>query len=45
MASEQVLEIVVRRHVLTGEQAQGSAGLMRFLQPDLDAALAHDPQT
>jgi hypothetical protein len=84
MASEQVLEIAVRRHVLTGEQpfpavldgifsgisqpdigllfsklaastsyeefaalvqqAQGSAGLMRFMQLDLDAALAHDPQ-
>lgn len=25
-------------------QAQGSSGLMRFLQLDLDAALAHDPQ-
>jgi hypothetical protein len=84
MTSEQVLEIVVRRHVLTSEQpfaavldgifsgisqpdigqlfsklaastsyeefaslvqqAQGSAGLMRFLQLDLDAALALDPQ-
>jgi uncharacterized protein (DUF302 family) len=26
------------------QQAQGSAGLMRFLQLDLDTALAHDPQ-
>ena len=84
MASEQVLDVVVRRHVfdsdlpfqavldgifggitrpdigaLFGElaastsyeqfsslvrQAQGSAGLMLFLQLDLDAALALDPQ-
>jgi hypothetical protein len=26
------------------QQAQGSAGLMRFLQLDLDTAFAHDPQ-
>jgi hypothetical protein len=84
MASEQVLDVVVRRHMLTSErpfadvldgifggisqpdigalfaqlaasasyaefsslvrQAQGSAGLMRFLQLDLDNALALDPQ-
>jgi uncharacterized protein (DUF302 family) len=84
MASEQVLEIVVRRHIFTSnqpfsavldgifsgisqpdigqlfsklaastsyeeftslvQQAQGSAGLMRFLDLDLDAALALDPQ-
>ena len=84
MASEQVLDVAVRRHVLTSErpfadvmdgifagisrpdigalfaklaastsyeelsslvqQEQGSAGLMRFLQLDLDTALAHDPQ-
>ena len=84
MASEQVLDIAVRRHVLTSErpfqavldgiyagisqpdigalfaklaasasyeefsalvrQAQGSAGLMRFLHLDLDTALALDPQ-
>jgi uncharacterized protein (DUF302 family) len=84
MASERVLEVVVRRHVFTSNQpfsavldgifsgisqpdigqlfsklanstsyeqfsslvrqAQGSAGLMRFLQLDLDAALALDPQ-
>jgi hypothetical protein len=84
MASEQVLEVVVRRHVLDSErsfssvlagifggisrpdigllfskleastsyeqfsslveQAQGSAGLMRFLQLDLDNALTLDPQ-
>ena len=84
MASERVLEVVVRRHVFTSErpfpavldgifsgisqpdigqlfsklaasssyeqfcslvqQAQGSAGLMRFLQLDLDNALALDPQ-
>jgi uncharacterized protein (DUF302 family) len=84
MASEEVLEIAVRRHVLTSEQpfpavldgifsgisqpdigalfsklaastsyqeftslvqqAQGSAGLMRFMQLDLDVALARDPQ-
>jgi uncharacterized protein (DUF302 family) len=84
MASEQVLEVVVRRHVFTSErpfpavldgifggisqpdigqlfgqlaastsyeefsslvqQAQGSAGLMRFLQLDLDQALTLDPQ-
>ena len=84
MASEQVLDVMLRRHVLTSErpfaavldgifsgisqpdigalfaklavaasyeefsslvrQAQGSAGLMRFLQLDLDNALALDPQ-
>ena len=84
MASEQVLEVLVRRHVFDSDrpfssvldgifggisrpdieslfsqlaastsydqfsslvqQAQGSAGLMRFLQLDLDAALALDPQ-
>jgi hypothetical protein len=84
MASEQVLDVVMRRHIFTSErpiqmvldsvfggisqpditalfgklaastsygefsalvwQAQGSAGLMRFLQLDLDTALAHDPQ-
>ena len=84
MASEQVLDIPVRRHTLTSEQpfqdvldgiyagisqpdigtlfaklaastsyeefsalvrrAQGSAGLLRFLQLDLDTALALDPQ-
>jgi hypothetical protein len=84
MASEQVLDVVVRRHVLDSDrpfqaildgifvgitrpdigpllgklaastsyeqfgslvrQAQGSAGLMLFLQLDLDAALALDPQ-
>jgi uncharacterized protein (DUF302 family) len=84
MASERVLDIVMRRHVFdTGrpfssvldgifsgisqpditqlfsklaesktyqefsslvEQAQGSAGLMRFLQLDLDGALTLDPQ-
>ena len=84
MASERVVDIVVRRHVLTSErpfqvvldgiyggisqpdiaalfaklaastsyeefselvrQAQGSAGLIRFLQLDLDTALALDPQ-
>jgi uncharacterized protein YidB (DUF937 family) len=84
MASEQVLDVVVHRHVFTSErpfsdvldgifdgisqpdtgalfaklaastsyeefsslvqQAQGSAGLMRFLQLDLDNALALDPQ-
>jgi hypothetical protein len=84
VASEQVLDIAVRRHVLTSErpfhvvldgifggisqpdigalfaklvvstsykefsalviQAQGSAGLMRFLQLDLDTVLALDPQ-
>jgi uncharacterized protein (DUF302 family) len=84
MASEQLLDVAVRRHIFTSErpfadvldgifagisqpdigalfaklaastsyeelrslvqQAQGSAGLMRFLQLDLDTALAHDPQ-
>ena len=84
MASEQVLEIAVRRHVFTSSQpfpavldgifdgisqpdigqlfsrlaastsyeefaslvqhAQGSVGLMRFLQLDLDQALTLDPQ-
>jgi uncharacterized protein (DUF302 family) len=84
MASEQVREVVLRRHVFTSElpfpavldgifggisqpdigqlfgqlaastsyeefsslvqQAQGSAGLMRFLQLDLDQALTLDPQ-
>jgi hypothetical protein len=84
MASEQVLDVVVHRHILTSErpfqtvldgiyggisqpdigalfaklaastsyeelsslvqQAQGSAGLIRFLQLDLDTALALDPQ-
>jgi hypothetical protein len=84
VASEQVLDISVRRHVLTSErpfqavldgiyegisqpdigalfarlavissyqelsalvgQAQGSAGLMRFLHLDLDTVLALDPQ-
>src|ERR1700683_4076247 len=84
MASEQVLEVLVRRHVFDSDrpfssvldgifggisrpdieslfsqlaastsydqfsslvqQAQGSAGLMRFLQLDLDAALTLDPQ-
>jgi hypothetical protein len=84
MASEQVLEVVVRRHVLSSErpfasvldgifrgisqpdigvlfsklaastsyeqasslvqQAQGSVGLMRFLQLDLDSVLTLDPQ-
>jgi hypothetical protein len=84
MASEQVLEVLMRRHVFDSErpfgsvldgifggisqpgieqlfrklaastsyeqfsslvqQAQGSAGLMRFLQLDLDQALTLDPQ-
>jgi len=84
MASEQVLDVVVRRHVFDSDrpfqavldgifggisqpdigllfskleastsyeefsslvaQAQGSAGLMRFLQLDLDHALTLDPQ-
>jgi hypothetical protein len=72
MASEQVLEVSVRRHVFVSEwpfadvlngvysgisqpdigqqfsaltqQAQGSVGLMRFLQLDLDSALTIDPQ-
>jgi hypothetical protein len=84
MASEQVLDVAVRRHIVNSErpfaavldgifggvsqpdiaalfgklavsasyeefsslvrQAQGSAGLMRFLQLDLDAALTLDPQ-
>ena len=84
MASEHVLEVLVRRHVLDSErpfaavldgiyqgisrpdigalfgqlaasgsfeefsklvgQAQGSAGLMRFLDLDLDNALTRDPQ-
>jgi pimeloyl-ACP methyl ester carboxylesterase len=84
MASKQVLDVVVRRYILTTErpfpavldgifggisqpdiealfaklgastsyeefsslvqQAQGSAGLMRFLRLDLDTALALDPQ-
>ena len=84
MASEQVLEVVVRRHVFDSErpfssvldgvfggisqpdigllfsqlgkstsydqfsslvrQAQGSIGLMRFLQLDLDQVLTLDPQ-
>lgn len=84
MTSEQVLDVMVRRHIFTSErpfpavldgifggisqpdigalfaklavsasyeefsllvqQAQGSAGLMRFLQLDLDTALALDPQ-
>jgi hypothetical protein len=84
MASERVLEVLVRRHVFDSEQpfssvlegifggisqpdtgqllsklaastsyeqfsslvreAQGSAGLMRFLQLDLDQALTLDPQ-
>jgi len=84
MASEQVLEVSVRRHVLDSDrsfsdvlngvyggisqpdigqlfsrlaattsyeqfsdlaqQAQGSVGLMRFLQLDLDSALTIDPQ-
>lgn len=84
MASEQVLDIAVRRHVFPSErpfqvvldgiyarisqpdmgalfanlagstsyeelsalvrQAQGSAGLMRFLQLNLDTVLALDPQ-
>ncbi len=84
MASEQVLQVSVRRHVLDSDrpfsdvldgvyggisqpdigqlfsmlaastsyeqfsalaqQAQGSVGLMRFLQLDLDAALTIDPQ-
>jgi hypothetical protein len=84
MTSEQVLDVVVRRHMLSSErpfqdvldgifggisqpdtgalfaklaastsfeefsslvqQAQGSAGLMRFLQLDLDNALTLDPQ-
>jgi hypothetical protein len=84
MASEQVLEVAVRRHVLSSErpfdsvldgifrgisqpdigalfsklaastsydqasslvrQAQGSIGLMRFLQLDLDSILTLDPQ-
>src|SRR5689334_24254632 len=84
MASEQVLEVAVRRHVFDSErpfssvleaifegisepdigllfgklkesasyqqfsslveQAQGSAGLMRFLQLDLDPVLTLDPQ-
>jgi hypothetical protein len=83
MAAEQVLDVMLRRHVLTSErpfaavldgifsgisqpdigalfaklaaatsyeefsslvqEAQGSAGLMRFLQLDLDNALALDP--
>jgi hypothetical protein len=84
MASEQVRDVVLRRHTVTSDrpfqavlngiyagisqpdiaalfaelavsgsyeefsslvrQAQGSAGLIRFLQLDLDTALAHDPQ-
>jgi hypothetical protein len=84
MASEQVLDVTLRRHVFSSErpfqavlggifagisqpdiaalfgklaastsfaeftslvrEAQGSAGLMRFLQLDLDNALALDPQ-
>jgi hypothetical protein len=84
MASEQVLDVAVRRHIFNSErpfpavldgifggvsqpdiaalfgklavsatyeefsslvrQAHGSAGLMRFLQLDLDAALTLDPQ-
>ena len=84
MASEQVLDVALRRHTLTSDRpfqavlngiyagisqpdigalftklaaagsyeefsslvrhAQGSAGLIRFLHLDLDAALAHDPQ-
>jgi hypothetical protein len=84
MASEQVLDVAVRRHIFTSEwpfqvvldgifggisqpdigalfaklaagtsyeefsalvrQAQGSAGLIRFLQLDLDTVLALDPQ-
>jgi len=84
MASEQVLDVAVRRHIFNSErpfpavldgifggisqpdiaallgklavsasyeefsslvrQAQGSAGLMRFLQLDLDTALTLDPQ-
>ena len=84
MATEHVLEVAVRRHIIESEQpfasvldgifggisqpdiealfselagttshdqfssvvrqAQGSAGLMRFLQLDLDDALALDPQ-
>ena len=84
MASGRVLDVAVRRHVLTSERpfqvvldgiytgisqpdigtlfatlaastsyeefsalvrhAQGSAGLLRFLQLDLDTALALDPQ-
>jgi hypothetical protein len=84
MAAEQVLDVVVRRHILTSEQpfqavldgiyggisrpdigalfaklvastsfeefsslvqqAQGSAGLVRFLHLDLDNALTLDPQ-
>jgi hypothetical protein len=84
VASEQVLDVLVRRHVIDSErpcpavldgifggisqpdiealfsklaastsyeqfsslveQAQGSAGLMRFLQLDLDQALTLDPQ-
>ncbi|HEV2257395.1 MAG TPA: DUF302 domain-containing protein [Streptosporangiaceae bacterium] len=84
MASQQVLEVLMRRHVFDSErpfasvldgifggisqpdigqlfsklaastsyqefsslvaQAQGSAGLMRFLQLDLDSALTLDPQ-
>ncbi len=84
MASEEVLDVLVRRHVIDSDrpfssvldgifggltrpdiaqlfselgastsyeqfsslvrQAQGSAGLMLFLQLDLDAALAHDPR-
>jgi hypothetical protein len=84
MASQQVLEVLMRRHVFDSEQpfasvldgifggisqpdiaqlfsklaastsyeqvsslvrqAQGSAGLMRFLQLDLDSALTLDPR-
>jgi hypothetical protein len=84
LATEEVLEIQLRRHVFTSErpfadvlkgiyggisqpdlgklfgqlaqsatyqqftslvgQAAGSAGLMRFLELDLDGAFAHDPQ-
>jgi hypothetical protein len=84
MASEQVLDLVLRRHTFNSDRpfpavldgifdgisqpdigtlfaklaasnsyeefsslvlrAQGSAGLIRFLQLDIDTALAHDPQ-
>jgi hypothetical protein len=51
MASEQALEILMRRHVFDSErpfasvrQAQGSIGLMRFLQLDCDSVLTLDPQ-
>jgi hypothetical protein len=44
VASEQVLDMPVRRHVLTSERPLGSAGLIRFLQLDLDTVLSLGPQ-